>query len=335
MLVTIVGDRGSAPRASGARMLVNAGGRLSGTVGGGAVEFAAEKQALDLLAARQSCLKPYRLHPNQVEDLGMICGGDVLVYFQYISGADAAWRELTESALGLFRRNIDSWLVLDLSDEQSPRSGIYVSERERYGQLPEAAVLAQLLCERTKQLSVGGATYFAEPLTQSGRVIIFGGGHIAQELAPLLHRVGFYVAVFEQRAEYITPQLFPAAEKLICGDYTRIADSIAIKANDFVVIMTNGHSHDYTVQEQVIRGDYAYLGVIGSRAKTAAINKKLRAAGVSEERIAAVYTPIGLAIRAETPAEIAVSITAELIRVRAERRHDGEVPASCPMHIHT
>ena len=80
---------------------------------------------------------------------------------------------------------------------------------------------------------------------------------------------------------------------------------------DFVVIMTNGHMHDFQVEEQILRGPFAYVGVIGSRTKTASVNRRLREAGIPEESIAQVHTPIGTAIQAVTPAEIAVSIAGQ------------------------
>ena len=83
------------------------------------------------------------------------------------------------------------------------------------------------------------------------------------------------------------------------------------------MVMTSGHTHDFIVQEQILRRNFAYVGVIGSRAKTAAVNARLRAAGVQETAIASVHTPVGVAIKAVTPEEIAVSIAAELIAVRA------------------
>ena len=94
--------------------------------------------------------------------------------------------------------------------------------------------------------------------------------------------------------------------------------------------MTNGHSHDFAVQEQVLRGPYAYIGVIGSRAKIAAVNARLREAGISEEKLRTVHTPVGTPIKAVTPAEIAVSITGEMIYERACRREDPAHHA-CPM----
>ena len=116
--------------------------------------------------------------------------------------------------------------------------------------------------------------------------------------------------------------------------------TVTIGDDDYVVIMTNGHRHDFVVEEQVLRGQYAYIGVIGSRTKTASVNALLRQAGISEEAIAAVHTPIGTAIygqipctRSMTPEEIAVSIAGEMICVRATRREDAGIKLhGCPMH---
>ena len=124
-----------------------------------------------------------------------------------------------------------------------------------------------------------------------------------------------------------------AADAVLCCDLAHINDAVTIGDDDYVVIMTNGHRHDFVVEEQVLRGQYAYIGVIGSRTKTASVNALLRQAGISEEAIAAVHTPIGTAIKAVTPEEIAVSIAGEMICVRATRREDAGIKLhGCPMH---
>ena len=100
-----------------------------------------------------------------------------------------------------------------------------------------------------------------------------------------------------------------------------------------MVVMTNGHEYDFQVQVQVLRGETAYVGVIGSRKKTAFVNQRLREVGIPEEKIAFVHTPVGTPIKAVTPEEIAVSIAGEMICVRAARREAaGEVHHGCPMH---
>ena len=139
--------------------------------------------------------------------------------------------------------------------------------------------------------------------------------------------------MFDCREEFADAERFPDADAVICGDYLKISDALTLDKEDYVVVMTNGHSHDFEVQEQVLRRPLAYIGVIGSRSKTAAVNAKLRAAGVPEEAIQSVHTPIGTAIKAVTPEEIAVSIAGEMIYVRALRREAGrEVHHGCPMH---
>ena len=108
---------------------------------------------------------------------------------------------------------------------------------------------------------------------------------------------------------------------------------MTLTPEDYVVIMTNGHEHDFQAEVQVLRGETAYVGVIGSRKKTAFVNQRLREAGIPEEKIAFVHTPVGTPIKAVTPEEIAVSIAGEMICVRAARREAaGEVHHGCPMH---
>ena len=149
----------------------------------------------------------------------------------------------------------------------------------------------------------------------------------------MLRSIGFRVTVFDDRPELVTPERFPDVEALICGDFGAIGDYITTEPDDYVVVMTSGHTYDFTVQEQILRRPAAYVGVIGSRAKTASVNARLRAAGVDEAAIASIHTPVGVAIKAVTPAEIAVSIAGEMIYERALRREQAGIHVhGCPMH---
>jgi len=129
-------------------------------------------------------------------------------------------------------------------------------------------------------------------------------------------------------------KVWPEAEAAVCGDYTRIADGLELTAEDYAVVMTSGHSHDLEVENQLLRRPLRYVGVMGSRTKTAYVNGKLREMGVPEEAIQKVHTPIGTAIKAVTPEEIAVSITGELIYERALHREAAVPPPhGCPSHL--
>ena len=325
VLVTIIADQGSAPRGAGSQMLVGSEGRILGTIGGGAVEGKADAMARQLLTEQRSCCHLFQLHAAAKENIGMVCGGDVQVQFQYIPGNSDTWTTLAGKLLEMTSARQSGWLALK-TDGSAP--SLLSGNGEAVLGDPVSGIISKEGWKPQQSRDV-----FCLPLPIGERAILFGGGHCAQALAPLLHTVGFRVTIFEERAEYGCRENFPTAEQIILGDYTRIADRLQFTDDDYIVIMTNGHSFDLEVQDQVLRGDFAYVGVIGSRKKTAAVNAKLRERGVSEEAIARVHTPIGTPIKAITPEEIAVSIAGELIYTRALRREaTGFVPTGCPMH---
>lgn len=150
-----------------------------------------------------------------------------------------------------------------------------------------------------------------------GRVYIFGGGHVSQKLVPALSAVDFRCVVLENREEFCQPSLFPEAEEVRLIDYARVLEAVPLSGDDYVVVVTRGHRDDQLVQSQVMRTPVRYIGVIGSKRKTAVVTAALREMGFTDEDFRRVHAPIGLPIRSETPAEIAVSIAAQLILERA------------------
>ena len=148
-------------------------------------------------------------------------------------------------------------------------------------------------------------------------VYLFGGGHVSQALAPVLDRIDFAVTVVEERPEFLSPDLFPTARALVRADFFRLSDALTLTADDYAIVMTRGHQADLEILLQILRSPARYVGCIGSRKKVAYTQAKLREAGIDEARIQSLHSPIGLAIGAETPAEIAVSIAAQLIAHRA------------------
>lgn len=304
VLVTIVNESGSTPRGIGAQMLVNKHGLQVGTIGGGNVENLSILHAQELIAQKHSDIHEYKLHKNEKEDIGMVCGGDVTVLFSYICGTDCEWSDVAATVLSRIVKREQGFLALPLNGDTA-----CITNEQPAGKV------------------------FGMPLPIADRAILFGAGHCSLALAPLLQTVGFRVTVFDDRSDLVTKERFPRADALICGDFTRIDQYLTVGADDYIVVMTSGHSHDFEVQEQVLRHPFAYVGVIGSRAKTASVNARLREAGVDEQAIAAIHTPVGVAIKAVTPEEIAVSIAGEMIYERALRREKaGEQLHGCPMH---
>lgn len=174
-------------------------------------------------------------------------------------------------------------------------------------ELMRAADLASV--DRVAEAAEGGQT--------KSRVYIFGGGHVAQALVPVLASVDFECIVLEDRPAFAQLDLFPGASEARVIDNERVLDEVSIGPEDRVVIMTRGHENDLLIQSQVMRTPARYIGVIGSERKTETLTRRLREMGFTDSDFERVYAPIGLPIQSETPAEIAISIAAQLILERA------------------
>jgi len=311
VLVTVIASSGATPRGAGARMLVGRKGRICGTIGGGAVEYRSEQIAAKVLEEKTSLGHAFTLTKDDVQNLGMICGGACDVFFHYIPGEDPHTLMLCDEAEEQFNSGSDLWLLTDVGTNDT--MGLYTPADGFWGiTVPEDLTLSRHP-ERIGDI-------FAEQVCSSGRVYIFGGGHVAQELVPVLSHVGFRCVVMDDRAEFTNPELFPGAEEVICGDLREIANYMTIGSEDYVCVMTRGHAYDTVVQAQVLKCRPTYCGVIGSAFKAAGVRKTLKEEyGLVDEELDLVTTPIGLNIKGETPAEIAISIAAQMILHRAER----------------
>ena len=323
VLVTIVASSGSTPRGAGARMLVTAAGRICGTIGGGMVEYRSEQIAQEVLNAKGSHAEHFLLHKNEVADLGMVCGGDVDVYFHYIPGGDAETLALLGEIEGMFARGEQSWLITDITVGQNGALSVFSRKSGTFGAtLPDE--IYQALESRPIQHHIGGKTYYSEKLLQAGRVYIFGGGHVAQELVPALARVGFRCVIVEDRPEFADPALFAGVEETRLLETSKLDTLLPeITEDDLICIMTRGHKDDFEVQRVMLKSKVYYIGCIGSKHKIAAINAKLMDCGYTQADVDRITKPIGLDIASETPAEIAVSIAAQLIMVRAKHINGG------------
>lgn len=297
-------------------MLVLENGTSYGTIGGGNVEYVSIQHAREVLKQKQSCTRGFALHPDQVADLGMICGGDVVIFFQYISWENQDFYDLCTRILKSWDKNENTWLIFDITEETVWKAGLYEEQEGLTGL--ELSDPSPLLQTKAVQKVLDGRKYYCEPLVQKGRVYIFGGGHVAQALVPVLARLEFRCVVFDDREAFSNPQVFPEAEQCILGDFNRISDYLSIQPQDYVCIMSRGHQYDYLIQKQILTTPAYYIGVMGSRKKKEVIRQKLLADGFFPEDISRITTPIGLDILAETPEEIAVSIAGQLIAERAK-----------------
>ena len=163
-------------------------------------------------------------------------------------------------------------------------------------------------------------------------LILCGAGHVALEIAHLAARLDFRIKVIDDRPEFVDPARFPMAEQVICDSFGNLAQYL--EPNAYYAVVTPGHENDVRCVGTIVNSPYRYLGMIGSRGKVAHAFDALTKAGVSQDRLDTIHAPIGLAIGAVTPAEIAVSILAQIIQ---EKNRISAASASsellnCPGH---
>lgn len=163
----------------------------------------------------------------------------------------------------------------------------------------------------------GTMEFLIEPLAVGEKLYVFGGGHVALPVVQMASKVGFNITVIDDRPEFANAERFPEAGNCVQASPGPYAEQLELTERDYVVIVTPGHKNDYAVLKGIIKKPYRYLGLIGSKVKRKEIYEKLQKNdGISQAELKKVHCPIGIEIGSETPEEIAVSIVAELIKVR-------------------
>ena len=321
---TVVEQKGSAPRSAGSRMLVRKNGENLGSVGGGRLEAETLEAAAPLIEKPGQRLLPFSLSGKDVAETDMICGGQALIFVETLLPEAASLLKELQNRLKTGKEVL--WVTLLDEGARSCEEGhlLLGKNGEAAGKLnldqKRVTELESLFGEgRTSiiPLSPGTESIYVEPLKRSPYLYIFGGGHISLDLAWIADRIDFQIIVIDDREDFANRERFPMAMDIEVGPFEEVLNTLDLGSEDYVVIVTRGHLHDMSVLREVLKQSPRYVGMIGSRRKKALIFEQLLKEGVSSELLDQVHAPIGIDIDAETPAEIAVSIVAELIRVRA------------------
>ena len=321
---TVIMHSGSTPRAAGAKMVIDPDGNGYGTIGGGLLEAVAMQTARSVMQSGRSRILSFDLTGQDAAAMDMICGGRTQVLLDLVvPGPETSncFEERRKAVADGRRRCFLTLLEGDPDDIRLVTRYLLEPERPIPGLSPtlEAQVRAQ--AAHTPYLSMVAAEDRLVVLETMGAVhtvYLFGAGHVSVCTAHFAARVGFRVVVIDDRAEFANAVRFPDAHQIqVVSDFNCAFDDIDVDGDAFVVIITRGHVHDLTVLAKALSTNAGYIGMIGSRRKRDAIYEALLAEGVSREDLQRVHSPIGLAIDAETPEEIAVSIVAEMIRERA------------------
>lgn len=338
VLATIVDTKGSSPQVPGVSALFSEKGLLAGTLGGGIMEARAEELALDSLRTGSPALRRFELYADITSEEEAICGGEATILFDARpENHETAFRRL---AMSLQNRK-PGVLVTKIQKQGDNIQDLSRSWREKVEIYGEEAEKEDFPCreEIKRAFSTGNPLYikgkdqtgkkptdregkdvYLEPQFPLSRLVIAGAGHVGQAVAHMGHLLDFEVTVIDDRPEFANRDIVPEADHIIVGDIGTAIEHIPKTADTYIVIVTRGHSHDADALRACVTSDAAYIGMIGSGRKIALMREKFIDLGwATAEQFDRVYAPIGIDIQSKTVQEIAVSIAAELAKVRAQK----------------
>jgi xanthine dehydrogenase accessory factor len=332
-LATLITRVGSAPRAVGAKYLIKGDGTSVGSIGGGCVEAEVWQEAQKVMQKERGGILHFELTSEQLAEGGLICGGNIDIFleplredFLNIYQEAARIRQKGGSAIlatlvsvdGDFPKGEGSKILIKTSGEKvgSLLGGVELEKKilgEGEVTVKEKKPKVLVLISENRKTEI-----LLEPVSSEPTVYIFGGGHISEQLAPLAKKVYFKVVVIDDREMFANQERFPEVDEVIVSEFEKCFDQFNMDDSSYIVIVTRGHLYDGFVLEQAVKTTARYIGMIGSKKKIKTLYQNLMKKGISKEALKRVHAPIGLEINSETPEEIAVSIVAELIKVRGE-----------------
>ncbi len=320
-----------------AKMLVYEDGSILGTIGGGSFEADIIEQARKVLVSETPKVVKQELTSEQIEADGLTCGGtveillepftpqtDLTVIEEIVKTSQDAKTAVMVTLVGakvcpkLLVRD-DNTTVGTLGHNAIDRKIVDMA-RPHLGQPSLETVTFDPFQEQAQSMGIRSQMQnrvCLETILPPPTAYVFGGGHVSQQLAKILPFSGFEYVVIDDRAEFVARERFPEAKGLVRHEFEGVLEDLTLTPHSsYLIIVTRGHQSDLVVLEQALHVDAKYIGMIGSKRKITLMLKHLLEQGVPQETLERVYAPIGLEIGADTPQEIAISIVAELIKVR-------------------
>jgi len=301
MLLYVLESNGSSPGRQGFFMAVNEQGEMEGSIGGGImehkfVEMAKEKLVEDARHKEQGTSIRKQIHDKSAakNQSGMICSGEQTILLYRVEVGD---KPVIQKIISSQKQHKNGTLTLspgriDFSENTPEKDFDFIMNSEE-------------------------DWLYKEKTGYKNQLFIIGGGHCALALSKLMSSMDFYIHLFDNRAELKTMEENDFVhEKKIVEEYTDITPLVQEGANNYVVIMTFGYRTDDLALRALLNKNFKYLGLLGSKIKVEKMFNDYKKEGVSAGWLQQIYTPIGLAIKSQTPEEIAVSIAGEIIKIK-------------------
>jgi xanthine dehydrogenase accessory factor len=344
-LASLIWSSGSIPMSSRAKMLIKEDGKVLGTIGGGCLEAEILTVGREVIETSISNLTRYTMTEKQAGESGLNCGGTVRIFTESLeeSGKTATYgrilqaREKRKGCVAATLLNVsrpspvgEGKILICEDGTLSGTLGLEEADRQVLQQADsvlekEGGRILNLELD-SGQASVLGfvedqpVEVFIEPFMPSPTLYLFGGGHVGGQICKLAKNVGFQVVVIDDRPMFANSARHPDADACVVEEMDLVFQHLDLDEQSYIVAATRGHQHDEIVIEQAVRKSVRYIGMLGSERKKMLMWKRLEEGGASRERLDKIYAPVGFNIGADTPEEIAVSVVAELIKVRRGTR---------------
>jgi xanthine dehydrogenase accessory factor len=329
-LATVVSVAGSAPRDVAAAMAVAEDGEISGSVSGGCVEPAVIEEGLRAIRTGRPKLLQFGITEAQnVERIGLSCGGEIRVFVERMQGLEPLMEALQAE------RPMAQAVVISGRSEAAEAVGrtLLVGERgEPQGDLGNAELTERVAADARELLRAGASSTKTYQLASGDQVEVFvaaypapptlvivGAGHISIPLTKMAKVLGYRVIVADARATFATRERFPDADELLVEWPDEALARLPLSGATAVAVLTHDDKFDVPALKVALQSSAGYVGAIGSRGTREQRDERLREAGVTDDEIARIHGPIGLKIGARAPEEIALAILAEVVATRHGR----------------
>ncbi len=294
-LLTVIENSGSSPGRKGFKMMVAKDGFIFGSIGGGIMEFTLVEECLQLLEEEKtSIFIKKQIHKGKIKDgSGMICSGKQTVVFHPLDKNNIA---AIKSIVTALTKNTQGILQL------SPTSFTFIDKAAD--------------CRFKYEINSLENWFFEEQINYKETLYIVGGGHVSLAVTETFIKLGFHVIVLDNRPNLNTfvDNSFASEKRII--DYEFINNYLRKDNTIYIIIMTNTYTDDQLVLRKLIRNNYNFVGVLGSKAKLKTMWNVLLKEGFTQQELNQIHAPVGLAIKSETPEEIAISIAAQIIQFK-------------------
>ncbi len=320
-----------------AKMAVFQDGSIMGTIGGGLLEANIIREARQSLNNATPKVVKEELTSEQIEAEGLTCGGVVEIFVEpftpetdmtviqaivqtYADSKTAVIATLVGANVCRKMLVREDGTYAGTLGHEAVNQKIVESALPHLGQSYLETITFDPFQEQTHSMGLRAQMQYRvcfETILPSPTAYLFGGGHVAQHLSKILHFIGFEYVVVDDRKEFLTYTRFPEAKGFVLHEFEHVLKELDLTSHSsYLIIVTRRHTSDLVVLEQALQRDVKYIGMIGSARKITLLWKHLQEQGVRKDVFEKIYAPIGLEIKADTPEEIAISIAAELIKVR-------------------